>query len=54
MGYITHISTSVSKLEESHFKLGVDIFTTTRNKLNYITQNKISINMKLLIISTFY
>ena len=26
MGYITHISTSVSKLEESHFKLGVDKF----------------------------
>ena len=25
MGYITHISTSVSKLEDSHFKLGVDI-----------------------------
>ena len=37
MGYITHISTSVSKLEESHFKLGVDtrinffILHTTRD-----------------------
>ena len=35
MGYITHISTSVSKLEESHFKLGVD----KQIELHYSEQN---------------